>query len=199
MRQVCDRIIIPQTIHLTSSYCELLKRQGKSEGKDALLGVSQWYISYYWKSNFLQIVDSITSFLQKEPGGLDEIIWLDIFSLSQHPQIPKAKTWWTASLFTILSKIQNVLLILTSWDDTAPFTSSSVLFDILASVRMKRSFHIGMTELAIGRMLEQLAKDPGNFSKLLRSYRRVRNPQRMTRSALLSSRKRLEASLCSTS
>ena len=71
---VVKLFIKPKVSHSKSSYCEYLKTIDPRS-----VGEAQVYISYAWRYQFLEVLDTLQSHFESEPNVF---IWIDIFSMS---------------------------------------------------------------------------------------------------------------------
>ena len=166
---VVEKMILPQTAHLKSSYCELLRRQGKA---DSVLGPSAYFISHGAGQPFLDVVDCIISGLEGEPAGSDSYIYLHVFCASQHDlqTAARPKELFATTHPSLIRTIGTVFLAFNPWDNPSPLGRAWVLLELLHCVKSGGRFEIVLPAKELAKMLnDDLAKDSSRFSRLLKS------------------------------
>ena len=83
---VKDRFIVPQTLASKLSLCAQMKRAG-----DARVQPATWFVSHAWRYKFLDLVKALEAFFADKGGVI--VIWLDLFSTSQHSTFSKPPEW----------------------------------------------------------------------------------------------------------
>jgi len=104
---VKNRFVLPATAKTQQSMCQQLQASG-----DSRIGRPSWFVSHAWKYSFLHLLQvpisctriltptsrhvsqALCSFFLLEPGGLDTIVWLDLFSTSQHATFDRPPLWY---------------------------------------------------------------------------------------------------------
>jgi hypothetical protein len=84
--QVKRSIIVPQTLASKLSLCAQMKR-----ACDARVQPATWFISHAWSYKFLDLVKALEAFFADKGGVI--VIWLDLFSTSQHSTFSKPPEW----------------------------------------------------------------------------------------------------------
>ena len=162
---IAERMIGPQTLHLKSSFLELLRRQGKAED---VLGQASYYVSYSAQAPFLSVVDGIVGFLEQEPRGLGSIVYFDVFCISQHDQAARRKDYFSQEHASLICSIPNVLLVPVPWDNPQTFSRAWILLDLYYCTKFRGRFELALSGTETVKMLEDAAKDPSKVGKFLK-------------------------------
>lgn len=138
-RTICEKVIKPITIENKTSFCEHLKANNNNN-----IGEPTAFISHDWNSKFLDIVDAIKLHFTFDP---DAIIWFDLFSVNHHYSIHFDVDWWR-SYKSLITSINNTVLIVTPWNSTKPYHSTWILYELYCtSTKETSEFDIAMTKL----------------------------------------------------
>lgn len=155
--QVNESFLQPYTRDSGLSLCDQLKQQGRTD----VVGRATWFISHAWNYRFLDVVEAINIFLEKECGSIqaadDTIIWFDLFSNSQHNCAAREFEWWEGTFRTAIKLLGNVLMIALPWDNPLSLTRAWCVFEVFACESTGSRFEVTMTEAESLRMFQSLS------------------------------------------
>ena len=162
---VNEQIVQPATAEISASYCELLRCTGRGD----LTADATVFISHAWKYTFLDVVDSILAFVEKEKenGAIDVVIWFDLFSNSQHGTSAKPFEWWQGTFKNAIANMGNVLMVMSPWDNPITLTRAWCVFEVYACVKTNSRFEVGMTREENERFLKDIKGSTRAYSKML--------------------------------
>jgi tetratricopeptide (TPR) repeat protein len=113
-----------------------------------LVANSNWFISHAWDYKFLDVMEAVKIFVDKEYDihSTDEVvIWMDFFSVSQHVQGVLPFKWYSTIFMEAVTNIGNVLMVMEPWDDPLTLTRAWCVFEILASMSTNCRFEVSMS------------------------------------------------------
>jgi hypothetical protein len=84
--QVKRSIVVPKTPATLLSLCAQMRQEG-----DARIQPATWFVSHPWQMKFLDLVKALEAFFADKGGVI--VIWLDLFSTSQHSTFSKPPEW----------------------------------------------------------------------------------------------------------
>ena len=120
--QMCQVLIRPLTYFSKLSLCDALLKSGDPRGSTR----PTWFLSHTWSNRFADTLDSALLFFQSLPHD-DVVIWMDVFSVSQH-ETPQLSQWWMSTFRGAISSIGNLLMVMQPWNNP---------------VSMKRAWYMG--------------------------------------------------------
>ncbi len=166
--QVMQRFVKPVTEKTRLSLCEQLV----SEGLHSYVGNAEWFYSHAWKYQFLDVVSSVKSHF--EGGGVDPLIWFDLFSISQHKTESRPFEWWNSAFLIAIGNIGKVLMLVQPYEDPktgipAWITLSRVwcVFELYACESTLSHFEVVMTRDMSARFLADLDVNPSSVLSIL--------------------------------
>ena len=133
---VVKLFIKPKVSHSKSSYCEYLKTIDPRS-----VGEAQVYISYAWRYQFLEVLDTLQSHFESEPNVF---IWIDIFSMSLfidttiYTEIDDL-LW---NIMSIIRKVKHTVFIFSPWNHAI---TAWIFHEILCTVLEMSKFEIAMS------------------------------------------------------
>ena len=165
-RTVVEKMVLRDTNSFRGSYLELLKRQGKCEGKETVVKEASVFVSHPWKGEFLYTVDAIMQTLERLKLPADgTFLWMDIFSLSQHgafllpspsssavpasptpspspspspsPQ-PRPPQWFSSALPALLAKMHHFLLVFQPDNPSLTLSRAWCIYEVHATTHATR-------------------------------------------------------------
>jgi tetratricopeptide (TPR) repeat protein len=150
-------LLLPVTAATGGSLCEvLLEKQGRAD----VVAQATWFVSHAWKYVFLDVMEAVGIFLEKEYGGAenasDVVIWFDLFSNSQHHVSERPFEWWQGTFTNAIRTLGNVLMILQPWDDPVTLTRAWCVFEVYACESTSSRFEVSMTHAEEKRFLESI-------------------------------------------
>ncbi|KAI8619426.1 hypothetical protein BC830DRAFT_1165361 [Chytriomyces sp. MP71] len=116
---VCGhRSVTATTTTVKTTLAPLTRKDGTYSVRDAT-----WFISHAWQFKFLDVLDALDHFCERQTlAPSAAILWIDLFSNSQHDTHLKEFLWWQETFIHAIKKIGNVALILQPWHDPLPLT-----------------------------------------------------------------------------
>jgi hypothetical protein len=107
-------IIVPLTQATKLSLCAQLKQSG-----DARVQRATWFVSHAWQMKFCDLVKALEFLFADEPGA---VIWLDLFSTSQHSTFDKPPEWWQQTFCPAIGRMGQMVMVMTPWDNPVTLT-----------------------------------------------------------------------------
>ena len=158
--EVKDRFIVPQTQATKLSLCEQMKQSG-----DARIQPATWFVSHAWKYKFLDLFKALEAFFADKGGVV--IIWLDLFSTSQHSTFSKPPEWWQQTFVTAIGQMGQMVMVMTPWDNPICLTRAWCLIELFACRDSGSHFGVAFPPAERVRFLEQISKSPEVFYDML--------------------------------
>ncbi|KAI9331741.1 hypothetical protein BDR26DRAFT_922011 [Obelidium mucronatum] len=163
IKPLTERSQLPFTAKLLQSH-DALKIDSVHE--------SNWFISHSHASRFLDTVDALYSFFDGR-GLLDRhsiVIWMDVFSISQHVNSStRPSDWWASVFMKSVKQIENVVLVVSDWEDELELKRSWCLFELYCCIQTGSSFYIAMGPEATDTFHNIVKSSPSDFHDLLSS------------------------------
>ncbi|KAJ3070530.1 Kinesin light chain 3 [Podochytrium sp. JEL0797] len=166
---VVNQFIKPYTQKSGLSFCGKLLQSHDVTKQDAI-HEANWFISHMWSNKFLETVDAIYAFFDsRQMTDRDSIVvWMDVFSHSQHDAVgSKPEEWWTNVFLSALKNCENVVFVMTDWDELAPLKRSWCIYEVYACVQTGSSFHVAMTQEASESFSEMMQTNPSRLHETL--------------------------------
>jgi hypothetical protein len=138
------------------SLCDMMG----GENGTVVVAEANWFVSHAWSYNFLDVMEAIQIFVEKEYGThkKDEpVIWFDLFSSCQHGIQERPFEWWSDTFQQAIGKLHNVLMILEPWDNPVALTRAWCVFEVFACVSTKSRFEVSMSRAETARFMEMIA------------------------------------------
>jgi tetratricopeptide (TPR) repeat protein len=163
--EVCRQHLMPLTMESKLSLCEQLDAfndQVRIERQN-IVGEANWFISHAWSYQFLDVMEAVTIFMEKEyrDAGSREyaVIWFDMFSNSQHSTQNRPFEWWKGTFMNAVKKLGNVLMILQPWDSPITLTRAWCIIELLACELTKSRFAVSMSRAETERFNAMFTED----------------------------------------
>ena len=158
--QVKRSIVVPKTQATLLSLCAQMKQEG-----DARIQPATWFVSHPWQMKFLDLVKALEAFFAHKGGVV--IIWLDLFSTSQHSTFSKPPEWWQQTFISAIGRMGQMVMVMTPWDSPVCLTRAWCLIELYACRSSGSSFGVAFPPAERARFLEQITKRPGAFYDML--------------------------------
>jgi tetratricopeptide (TPR) repeat protein len=158
--QVKRSIVVPKTQANQLSLCAEMKQEG-----DARIQPATWFVSHPWQIKFLDLVRALEAFFADKGGGV--IIWLDLFSTSQHSTFSKPPEWWQQTFITAIGQMGQMVMVMTPWDNPICLTRAWCLIELYACRSSGSRFGIAFPPAERARFLQQITERPGVFYDML--------------------------------
>jgi tetratricopeptide (TPR) repeat protein len=126
---ICDEFIIPQTKTLQCSYAELLLSDPSTSHH--VSDKANIFISYAWGYLWQDILSCLADVEE------NSFIWIDCFVVNQHTSSESYIDTWLDTFTTAISKIGNVMILVTPWSKPINVTRAWCVFEILVSLTAK--------------------------------------------------------------
>ena len=157
---VKDRFIVPQTEATKLSLCAQMKLQG-----DARVQPATWFVSHAWRYKFLDLVAALETFFAGQGGCI--VIWLDLFSTSQHAVFSQPPEWWQQTFISAIARMGQLVMVMTPWDDPICLTRAWCLIELYACRSSGSRFGAAFPPAERARFLQQITVRPGVFYDML--------------------------------
>jgi hypothetical protein len=116
--EVCKLYLMPLTQQTGLSLCDQLISTEFTAGTESMVAEANWFISHAWSYQFLDVVEAVSVFTEKEYDASrqhEAVIWFDMFSNSQHSTQDRPFEWWKGTFMNAVKKLGNMLMILQPW------------------------------------------------------------------------------------
>jgi tetratricopeptide (TPR) repeat protein len=157
---VKERFIVPQTHASKLSLCAQMKRAG-----DARVQPATWFVSHAWRYKFLDLVKALEAFFADKGGVV--VIWLDLFSTSQHSTFSKPPEWWQQTFISAIGRMGQMVMVMTPWDSPVCLTRAWCLIELYACRSSGSSFGVAFPPAERARFLQQITYRSGAFYDML--------------------------------
>jgi tetratricopeptide (TPR) repeat protein len=156
---VKDRFIVPKTQATQLSLFSQMKLEG-----DARIQPATWFVSHARRSKFLDLVEALEAFFANK-GGV--VIWLDLFSTSQHCTFSKPPEWWQQTFIAAIGQMGQMVMVMTPWDNPICLTRAWCLFELYACRSSGSRFDVAFPPAERARFLQQITERPDVFFDML--------------------------------
>ena len=157
---VKDRFIVPQTFSTKLSLCAQMKQEG-----DERIQPATWFVSHAWRYKFLDLVKALEAFFADKDGVV--IIWLDLFSTSQHSTFSKPPEWWQQTFISAIGRMGQMVMVMTPWDNPICLTRAWCLIELFACRSSGSHFGVAFPPAERVRFLEQITERSSAFYDML--------------------------------
>jgi hypothetical protein len=157
---VKDRFIVPITQATKLSLCAQMK-----QAEDARIQPATWFVSHAWRYTFLDLVQALEAFFADKGGVI--IIWLDLFSTSQHSTFSKPPEWWQRTFITAIGQMGQMVMVMTPWDNPICLTRAWCLIELFACRNSESHFGVAFPPAERVRFLDQITQRPAAFYDML--------------------------------
>jgi hypothetical protein len=158
--EVKDRFILPKTQATKLSLCAQMKQDG-----DARIQPATWFVSHAWRCKFLDLVCALEAFFA-DKGGV-AIIWLDLFSTSQHCTFSKPPEWWQQTFISAIGRMGQMVVVMTPWDNPVCLTRAWCLIELYACRSSGSHFGVAFPPAERIRFLGEISERPAAFCDML--------------------------------
>ena len=118
---ICEKFLKPTSKKSMESYCVTFEKdKGSSEIAPATI-----FVSHAWGHEFLDVIDALEDWDNKQATSGKAVFWFDIFSNNQHKIETRNFTWLQTVFKDNIGKLKHTCLIL-EWDDPNPFRGLGV-------------------------------------------------------------------------
>ena len=157
---VKERFIVPMTQATRLSLCEQMKQRG-----DARVQRATWFVSHAWRYKFLDLVTALEMFFADIGGGV--IIWLELFSTSQHSTFSKPPEWWQHTFVSAIGQMGQMVMVMTPWDNPVSLTRAWCLVELFACRSSGSRFDVALPPCERARFIEEICDKAGAFYGML--------------------------------
>ncbi len=157
---VKNHFIVPQTHASKLSLCAQMKHAG-----DTRIQPATWYVSHAWRYKFLDVVKALEAFFADKGGVI--VIWLDLFSISQHSTFSKPPEWWQQTFISAIGRMGQMVMVMTPWDNPICLTRAWCLIDLYACRSSGSSFGVALPPSERARFLSEIVDQAGAFYGML--------------------------------
>jgi hypothetical protein len=158
-RDVKARFIVPQTQATQLSLCDQMRRAG-----DARVRTATWFVSHAWSCKFLDLASALETFFADQAGV---IIWMDLFSTSQHCTFSKPPEWWQDAFCAAIGRMGQMVMVMTPWDNPVALTRAWCLIELYACRSSGSRLGIAFPPSERARFLEDVVEKSEVFYDML--------------------------------
>jgi hypothetical protein len=161
VKSVVDEFVKSFTLHTKLSVCDQLLDIGRTDA----VGQATLFFSYAWTYMFLELVDALDDFVVDDA---DAVLWLDIFSNTQHTEKDKIlPTYVLEHIFSeSIKNIGRVVVIFDSWRDPCPTKRLWCVYEWYVAHATDTEVTILMNRPGINQFLQDLRAH--NFLEIYR-------------------------------
>jgi tetratricopeptide (TPR) repeat protein len=162
--QVNEDRLMPLTRDSGLSLCDqlsLLAPQPETS-ENTVVAKGNWFISHVWSYNFLDVMEAVEVFVEREvplEERDDVVIWFDLFSNSQHSTQNRPFDWWSRTFKNAVQELGNVMMILHPWDNPVALTRAWCYIEILAAIQTNCRFEVSMSKKESERFNTMLSEE----------------------------------------
>jgi hypothetical protein len=136
--EVCEIFVTPFTKSCKLSLCDLLYQSNHTG-----VGKASVFICHTYNGKFMDLVDG----LQRQfAGAEDTVIWLDVFSVNQHPSVPKGFYWWFETFQQAIEQCGHTVMVLSPWYDPVQLKRTWCLWEMYCTVSSGKTLDIVFSE-----------------------------------------------------
>jgi len=157
---VKERFILPQTQATQLSLCGQMMRAG-----DARVRAATWFVSHAWRCKFLDMTRALETFFADQGGVI--IIWLDLFSTSQHSTFARPPEWWQQTFCAAIGRMGRMVMVMTPWDNPVALTRAWCLIELYACRSSGSQLGIAFPPSERARFLEDIVEKKDVFYGML--------------------------------
>jgi hypothetical protein len=158
--QVKRSIVVPKTQATLLSLCAQMRQEG-----DARIQPATWFVSHPWQMKFLDLVKALEAFFAHKGGVV--IIWLDLFSTSQHSTFSKPPEWWQQTFISAIGRMGQMVMVMTPWDNPICLTRAWCLIELYACRSSGGRFDVAFPPAERERFLSEIVDQAGAFYGML--------------------------------
>jgi len=158
---VKDKFIVPMTQATQLSLCAQMKHYSG----DARVQRATWFVSHAWRYKFLDLVAAMEAFFASIGGVV--VIWLDLFSTSQHSTFSKPPEWWQQTFVSAIGEMAQMVMVMTPWDNPVSLTRAWCLVELYACRSSGSRFDVAPPPSERSRFLQEIAERGGAFYGML--------------------------------
>jgi tetratricopeptide (TPR) repeat protein len=151
--------IKPKTESTKLSLCAQMRQEG-----DQRVQPATWFVSHAWQYRFMDVVEALEAFFVDKP---DTIIWMDLFSTSQHSTFDRPPEWWQQTFCSAIGEMGQMVMVMTPWDNPIALTRAWCLIELYACRRSNSSFDVALPPSERVRFLAEIVSRGGAFYDML--------------------------------
>jgi tetratricopeptide (TPR) repeat protein len=152
-------IIVPKTQSTKLSLCAHLRLEG-----DARVEAATWFVSHAWQCKFMDVVRALEAFFADKPGA---IMWMDLFSTSQHATFDKPPEWWQQTFVSAIGRMGQMVMVMTPWDSPVSLKRAWCLVELYACRSSGSRFGVALPPSERSRFLDEIADRGAAFYGML--------------------------------
>lgn len=157
---VKNRFVLPYTRNTRLSMCAQMSQEG-----DIRIKPATWFVSHAWRYEFLDLVAALDSFF--DHSTCDVVLWIDIFSVSQHETFLRSPDWWQQTFCTAIGEMGKMVMVMTPWDNPIALTRAWCLVEIFACQTSGSRFEVALPPSERERFLEEITTRSDAFYSML--------------------------------
>lgn len=157
---VKDRFVLPHTLISKLSMCAQMSQEG-----DIRIKPATWFVSHAWRYKFLDLVAALDAFF--DHCTADVVLWIDIFSVSQHETFLRSPDWWQQTFCTAIGEMGKMVMVMTPWDNPIALTRAWCLVEIFACQSSGSRFEVALPPSERERFLDEITTRSDAFYCML--------------------------------
>jgi hypothetical protein len=135
------------------------------KGGDSRIQPATWFVSHAWRYQFLDLVKALELFFADKSGIC--ILWLDLFSTSQHSTFSKPPEWWQQTFISAIGRMGQLVMVMTPWDNPICLTRAWCLIELYACSSSRSQFFVAMPPVERARFLKEIVERGEVFHDML--------------------------------
>jgi hypothetical protein len=113
----------------------------------------------------LDLVKALEAFFADKGGVV--VIWLDLFSTSQHSTFSKPPEWWQQTFISAIGRMGQMVMVMTPWDSPVCLTRAWCLIELYACRSSGSHFGVAFPPAERARFLEEISDRHEAFYDML--------------------------------
>jgi tetratricopeptide (TPR) repeat protein len=166
--EVKHRFVVPQTQASKLSLCDQMTKKGEVRVQPAT-----WFVSHAWRYKFLDLVAALDLFFADQTGSI--VLWLDIFSTSQHSTFSRPPEWWQQTFCNAIGRMGQMVMVMTPWDNPISLTRAWCLVEIFACQSSGSHFDVAFPPSERERFLDEITAKSDVFYSMLSNVNTARS------------------------
>jgi hypothetical protein len=144
--EVCKQLVKPATEQPRDSLAALLRRMGATDPQTGqpYAARATLFVSHAWRYSHTDLLDAIDAHAGHLPNPELVYVWLDVFSVNQHPTETMPMIWWTEMYARAICGMDSACLVLSPWHAPLPLQRAWCVWEAAAVEATQRPLHISM-------------------------------------------------------
>ncbi len=125
------------------------------------------FVSFTYNSDFFELVSSIESYVEANPGLGDSYFWFDMLVNCQWSAMDHDFDWWSSTFKQAVGEIGHTLLVCLPWSDPEPLKRAWCLWEIYCSVSSDSKFDIALGSAQHEAFVAAIVSKPEEYYNML--------------------------------